>query len=206
MSAIKVTANENLHATARRRGSVVSGPNRFAAISLSPCVSERREPSKRGFSLTRRSQRVASVALLLSLFLLSCARKPETEPPRFTDARPQDALEVHLVFDEAADLDLFVTDPNQEAVYFGNNPSLGGGILDRDQRCDATGLRREIIRFANPASGRYRVGVSYDGSCHFRRARATYEIRVRGLDLMLDIHGEIAPATFDPIALEFELD
>ena len=66
--------------------------------------------------------RSIAIALLVSTLTISaCVTTPTSEAPRFSGARPERALEIHLVFGDGADLDLFVTDPNQEAVYFGNN-------------------------------------------------------------------------------------
>jgi hypothetical protein len=105
-----------------------------------------------------------------------------------------------------ADLDLFVTDPRKEAVYFGNNPSLGGGELDIDRRCGAETPRVEVIRFPVPMKGEYRVGVSYDRACGFRRRSAPYILEIRADDVEVDRRGELAPGTFDSVALEFELE
>jgi hypothetical protein len=70
-------------------------------------------------------------------------------------------IRVRLVFGEAADLDLYVTDPLQETVYFANSPSRSGGRLERDVRCGEPLPRIETIEFAATAPGRYRVGVDF---------------------------------------------
>jgi hypothetical protein len=155
--------------------------------------------------------------LCLSLFcvaIAACAgpppKTPRTTPPkthpRFSDERPAGALEIRLIYSAEADLDLFVTDPRKEAVYFGNNPSLGGGELDIDRRCGAETPRVEVIRFPVPMKGEYRVGVSYDRACGFRRRSAPYILEIRADDVEIDRRGELAPGTFDSVALEFELE
>jgi len=72
---------------------------------------------------------------------------------------------VRLAFDTGADLDLFVTDPQQESVYFANSPTRSGGSLLSDRRCDDPAPRVETVHFAKPMAGRYRVGVDFHGRC-----------------------------------------
>ena len=147
----------------------------------------------------------ACPTVVASLFAALAACTPEAPPdPRFDDDRPAGALEVRLFFADEADLDLFVTDPREEALYFGNNPSLGGGELDIDRRCDDEPPRRERARFVAPRAGRYRVGVSYDRSCRFRRVEAPYRIEVEADALRLEHEGRVAPGDFEHIALEFD--
>ena len=146
------------------------------------------------------------------LFLLGCAVSGGPTADDRRESVPPGALEIELRFSEAADLDLFVTDPSQEAVYFGNNPSLAGGHLDRDQGCrDQPEERRrddaprvERVLFPTPRPGRYRVGVSYDRSCQFRRERVGYRIDVRSEALSWTSAGELSPGQFEPRALEFD--
>jgi hypothetical protein len=145
-------------------------------------------------------------AFALGAVLSACAGSPSPSPPRFTNERPAGALEIRLVYGGAADLDLFVTGPQREAVYFGNNPSLGGGELDIDRRCEASEPRTEIVRFLMPTNGQYRVGVSYDRACGFLRQPASYRIEVRADDVEIVRLGKLAPGTFDSVALEFGLE
>jgi len=134
-----------------------------------------------------------------------CATTSRAPTPGFDGPRPDGALEVRLIFGEGADLDLFVSDPRQEALYFGNNPSVGGGVLDVDRRCDAAVPRVEVARFENARPGRYRVGVSYDRACGFRSERMAFEIRVEADGLRLERSGEVDPSEFEHIVLEFDL-
>ena len=74
------------------------------------------------------------------------------------------ALLVRLAFEPAADLDLYVSDPQEETVYYGNTPARSGGALDADVRCPHDGAV-ETVRFAAPLAGRYRVGVDFQQRC-----------------------------------------
>jgi hypothetical protein len=76
-----------------------------------------------------------------------------------------DALVVRLAFEPGADLDLYVTDPLDETVYYANTPSRSGGALDADLRCEAERGAVETVRFAAPPAGRYRVGVDFQQRC-----------------------------------------
>jgi hypothetical protein len=123
----------------------------------------------------------------LACVLLACASTPPPPPPPpdWTDARRADASKladhlrqetpaqgrevvVRLAFPPEADLDLYVTDPTLETVYYANTPAKSGGRLEADRRCGETGsepVRVETIRFEAPPSGRYRVGVDYPHVC-----------------------------------------
>jgi hypothetical protein len=75
-------------------------------------------------------------------------------------------LVVHLAFEAGADLDLYVTDPLEETIYFANTPARSGGTLDADRRCEGGGAAAvETVRFAPPLAGRYRVGVDFQDRC-----------------------------------------
>jgi len=137
--------------------------------------------------------------------LSACAATPPT-PARPPGPRAPGTLEIRLHFGQGVDLDLFVVDPRQEAVYFGNNPSSRGARLERDVRCGAAAPRIEVVRFADPLAGRYRVGVSYDRACSFRRRPASFRVEVEADGLALQRAGKIEPGAFENLVLEFSLD
>lgn len=157
------------------------------------------------FASARRTTRLVGGALLFFLaHALACAKGNLPAAPVFSADRPAGALDIRLVFGDAADLDLFVTDPTQETLYFGNDPARNGGRLDLDQRCGSAAPRIETARFEPPRAGRYRVGVSYDRSCRFRRRPASFAIEVEADMLSLSHAGEIEPGRFEAIVLEFD--
>jgi hypothetical protein len=94
-----------------------------------------------------------------------------------------DELVVRLAFEPSADLDLYVTDPLDETVYYANTPARSGGALDADRRCAATGDSLETVRFAAPPAGRYRVGVDFQHRCADGERVAPWVIAI-------DAHGE----------------
>jgi hypothetical protein len=166
-------------------------------------------------------QRCAAAAGVLVAALLACATPvvPEREEAahlrtwleRTLAARPRtgpDALNVYLAFAGDVDLDLYVTDPTQETTYFANTPSRLGGRLDADLQCDAPSRaepeRAERIRYAAPASGRYRVSVDHPRSCARPRA-AGYAIAVEHAGQRTFHTGTVRPREFRLIALEVDV-
>lgn len=120
------------------------------------------------------------------LWIAACASTPPAlpDPPEWNDARratadalaarlrevpgPGDALSIRLAFPAGVDLDLYVTDPLLETVYYANTPIASGGRLEQDRRCadPAPGdTRIELVRFDAPLPGRYRVGVDFQHRC-----------------------------------------
>lgn len=104
---------------------------------------------------------------------------PPPVPRPWAEAPGGRALTVTLAWDDPVDLDLYVTDPTGETVYFANPHTASGGVLERDARCaDTTGDREERAVWTDPASGRYRVGVDFLEACEGRRKNAAYRIVV----------------------------
>ncbi len=114
-------------------------------------------------------------------------------------------VEVRLVFSGDADLDLYVTDPNRETVYFGNNPSHSGGKLARDVRCDDPTPRVEVVTFENPLPGRYRVGVEYPQRCRRVREAALFRIEIDAKGSHQDVDGEIKLGHLEAVVVEFDV-
>jgi len=115
---------------------------------------------------------------------------------------PAGSLVVRLAFDTSADLDLYVTGPHAETVYFANSPSKLGGRLEADLRCDAPGPRIETVVFPAAPPGPYRVGVDFPERCAGRGA-AEFAVEVRSAAGRRVIHGRIEPGAFEPVVLEW---
>lgn len=118
---------------------------------------------------------------------------------------PSGALVVQLAFDASADLDLYVTDPLQETVYFANTPSRSGGFLDRDRTCNDAAPRVETIVFERPPPGRYRIGVEHPQPCGAGSA-APFAVRARYGEQRFEQSGVLPPRRFEAIVLELEID
>ncbi len=113
-------------------------------------------------------------------------------------------LSVRLAFGADADLDLYVTDPAQETVYFANSPTRAGGRLDADLRCAAAAPRVESVSFAAPAPGRYRVGVDFPERCDGTTEPVSFVVEVWTGGEREQRRGSVRPGAFLPIVLEFD--
>jgi hypothetical protein len=121
-------------------------------------------------------------------------------------------LLVRLAFDEAADLDLFVTDPMQESVYFANSPTRSGGTLIDDRRCEDPSPRVEAVHYFDPPPGRYRVGVDFHRRCQdtslssAEEKQGLYVVRVEEGARVMEREGKVIPGQFEVIVIEFDLE
>jgi len=115
------------------------------------------------------------------------------------------ALRIELHFGAAADLDLYVTDPAKETVYFANTPSVSGGALEADVRCAAATPRIETVFFAEAPPGRYRIGVDYPERCGGNSGPVAFTVRIRGSGIDLRQRGEVGLGEFRVQVLEFEV-
>jgi len=121
-------------------------------------------------------------------------------------------LLVRLAFDDAADLDLFVTDPVHESVYFANSPTRSGGSLIDDRRCDDPSPRVEAVHYPSPTAGRYRVGVDFHRRCpesplsNEEGKQGLYVVRVDQGGRVLERMGMATPGHFEVIVIEFDVE
>jgi hypothetical protein len=117
-------------------------------------------------------------------------------------------LRVELVFGAGSDLDLYVTDPMQETVYYANTPSRGSaGRLEADLRCDAVATPRvETIVFESAPAGRYRVGVDRARTCDAGSSAAEpFLVAVEFAGERREVRGEILGGRFEPSVLEIDV-
>lgn len=114
---------------------------------------------------------------------------------------------VRLAFGEEADLDLYVTDPLLETVYFARHESRTGGRIAADVRCDTPGARVEEVRFEAPWPGRYRVGVDHPKRCDGAPspAPAAYAVTAWADGKTYRAQGSVAVEQFEVVVLEFEV-
>jgi hypothetical protein len=112
---------------------------------------------------------------------------------------------VQLIFGAEADLDLFVTDPDFEEVYFANTKSRLGGELDADRRCADPAPRTETVRFDPAPPGRYRVTVDFPRRCRDGVDRVPYRVIVDVGSERHEREGELDFGATEHVALEFDV-
>ena len=78
-------------------------------------------------------------------------------------------VQVSVAWDSPTDVDLRVTDPSGEEVYFGNLQSQSGGFLDLDSNpaCNIDGINNENIVWSSgeAPAGMYKVSLDYWSDC-----------------------------------------
>jgi hypothetical protein len=165
---------------------------------------------------------LAAWALAAAAWLLGCASGGLSEGERAaltqraeglaaaleadTPAEAGDTLTVRLAFADEVDLDLYVTGPLEETVYFANSPSRIGGELVADARCGSPAPRVEEVRFPAATPGRYRVGVDHPARCDGRDDATAFAVVVTGPHGLRETRsGVIRFLEFLPIVLELEL-
>ena len=145
---------------------------------------------------------------LLACICSACARHAVT-PGAALRAQALPGLNVFLTWSAPVDLDLYLTDPTWETVYFANNPSRTGGRLLRDARCrdvgSAAGSFFEQAHVADPPAGRYRIGVDFIDGCGARPKSVSFRVVADLAGVRRETTGTIRLEEFQPIVLEFAL-
>ncbi len=151
-------------------------------------------------------------ALLGVSVLLGCAPKPPSRPlPAASATAVAPGVRVLLLWSAPVDLDLYVTDPSLETVYFGNPVSGTRGRLERDVTCEtleggANGQSLvEAVGWDSPIPGRYRVGVDFIDACGSQIDEAEFRVvtEVRGTRRAQT--GTVRRARFQPVVIEFDV-
>jgi hypothetical protein len=151
--------------------------------------------------------RLASNAVCFALALGAC-RAPLVPPPA-SPAPDSPGLHVLLTWDAPVDLDLYVTDPSWETVYFANTPSRAGGRLEGDVRCGTlkrVGPQAEWVRFPDANAGPYRVGVDFIDDCGSGHEIVPFRIVVDLDGERIEETGTVQLERFQPISSEFDID
>jgi len=184
-------------ASARRSGLTIGiGLLALACASGVPPTPDESAQSTEGWTSRQRRERIVLEEAL------SAAHAADT----------RSGLVVRLAFDDGADLDLFVTDPLKESVYFGNSPGLSGGALQVDRRCEDPEPRIEEITYDAPRPGRYRIGVDHHAACKTGPLQSAsskngiYAVDVRHGDQRWRSAGVLERGHFEIIVLEFEIE
>ena len=141
---------------------------------------------------------------MLALGAAACAGG--THPPPASDAsglRPG-TLRVRLEFGAEADLDLYVTGPSLETIYFAN-PLVQAGELDADRRCGDPAPRVETVTFEQALAGPYRVGIDFPERCRPGSGPVGYRLVFEGPGVREERSGQLELGRFEARSLEIEI-
>ncbi len=156
----------------------------------------------------------APLAVAVSLFLgCGMAEQPPGPPPSApaVDEPPAGPVRVSLVWAAPVDLDLYVTDPTLETVYFANNPARSGGRLGRDVTCREVrqtpegSTLRETAEWTRSLPGRYRVSVDFPAACDAKAGEVSFRVLAEVRGERIERIGALGPVLFEPVVLEFDL-
>lgn len=86
-----------------------------------------------------------------------------------TIAKASDNLRLELTWKAPVDLDLFVTGPSGETIYFGNKQAKNGDRLIEESNCESLASQpshsRESVLIPVAQNGKYRVSVDFILQC-----------------------------------------
>jgi hypothetical protein len=138
--------------------------------------------------------------------------KPGPPPPASVVGQgPAGPVRVSLLWSEAVDLDLYVTDPAHETLYFANNPSGSGGRLERDVACKDARLAGKAAVLSEAAGwtarlpGHYRVGVDFPEVCDSKLSAVSFRVLAEVDGKRIERTGTLQAVVFEPVVLEFDL-
>jgi uncharacterized protein YfaP (DUF2135 family) len=144
--------------------------------------------------------------------LLGCAAKPPAQRlPSAPVTAVAPGVRVSLLWSALVDLDLYVTDPSLETVYFGNPVSGTGGRLERDVTCEtleggAKGRSLvEAVGWDSPTHGRYRVGVDFIDACGSKIEEAEFRVVTEVWGNRHEQTGTVRRARFQSVVIEFDV-
>jgi hypothetical protein len=142
---------------------------------------------------------------IVVLALAACAH-PRLPPPAPLPPVSAGGVDVVLAWDAPVDLDLYVTDPAHETVYFAHPESRSGGIFARDARCAGGGRGPQVerVHWTAPPAGRYRVGVDFAEACEEGAPDvAPFQVLIDVDGRRQDVPGEARPRERLPLVVEF---
>ncbi len=171
-------------------------------VSLAGCADPEAEKLERQKQLVVQSQSLSSIL--------------GDATARVTDG--EQGLTIQLSFGSDADLDLYVTDPLLETVYFANHSGRSGGRISDDIRCDdevevevviegreLKSPRIEEVRFDTPIPGRYRIGIDYPTKCEGGAEQAAFAVSVLHNGEQIQKLGAVSFERFEVVVMEFEI-
>jgi hypothetical protein len=142
----------------------------------------------------------------VAIAVMGCSTAKAPPPPSgATLPRSDAAVRVVLLWEAPVDLDLYVTDPRMETVYFANRKAVSGGVLEKDAVC-GVGPRREVTTWEKAPAGRYRVSLDFIDRCGQDQREVGYRLVVDRAGRRQETTGTVQLARFVYQAFEFDLE
>ena len=148
------------------------------------------------------------IAGVLAVLVPVCAARAEMTA---IDNAVGKSLVVEITWDDPVDLDIFLTDPPGETVYFANRLAKSGAAMGMESGCGeaAQGGRpyTESIRIPAALAGRYRVSVDFIKDCGHTTLGADLRVVVKTADgaVLGRAESEVQYRNLNPVAWEFEI-
>ncbi len=142
-------------------------------------------------------------------FLLFCLSFTLTQPA-LAQGQNGEALTVEIIWQTPVDLDLFLTDPEGETIYFANRKAKSGMTMGRETSCkDITGVKppyTETAKIPVALSGRYRVSVDFIKDCGTSTLETPFLVRLtdkNGKQELGRAGANVKYRVLEPVAWEF---
>ncbi|MFN8643619.1 MAG: hypothetical protein U0802_18895 [Candidatus Binatia bacterium] len=125
-------------------------------------------------------------------------------PPTAADP----GLHVTLTWAAPVDLDLYLTDPAGESLYFANTPTRAGARLAGDARCAGRGggPASETALAPAPAAGIWRVGVDFMDGCGSGLGEVPFRVAVDLGGARREVTGVARAGRFAIVVVEIAVD
>ena len=153
-------------------------------------------------------QALIPAILIISALLASPAR---AENPTFEDQTGM-SLTVELIWETPVDLDLFLTDPGGETVYFANRIAKSGAKMGAMLGCEAVGNQNqkflESVHIPAAQAGRYRVSVDFIKDCGNSILEAEFSVILKNKEGAAIGNGqsEVQYRLLNPVGWEFWIE
>ncbi len=160
----------------------------------------------------RKPNIVISGFLVLGLFTCASASVVAAKTQVRSLAVDGDPLRLELIWNEAVDLDLFVTGPAGETIYYGNKQSKNGNKVVEESNCKSLVAQpkflREVVIIPSAQRGKYRVSVDFIFHCGTGLEKADAELILFNdltSDQLSDQKIVVRRQFLNTVAMEFEV-
>jgi uncharacterized protein YfaP (DUF2135 family) len=149
--------------------------------------------------------------ILAGLFVM-CGMGIAVAGPVPVSGAGEQELFVEINWSSPVDLDLFLTDPAGETVYFANRKARSGVQMGKMTGCKEVAAGRppfvETVSVPHPVQGTYRVSVDYIKDCGASALQVDFNVRLVNAETMQQLaagHSTVKYRLLDTVGWEFEI-